>query len=285
MNAETWEDFFTSLKSEAPKDRLCAVGELKDVSKAKGGTRIVYRASTAMRDRDGESIEPAGWKWHDGNLPNHLFAHNSKDPEAWLGKGVRVWKDKDALYYETELFDQSPSKTAEVARHIAFIAEKSPESLTSSVSFLPQKWVDPDGRAFSADNARGSSPYSQNGRKYLEQELLEHSVAPVPSLITSGAVGMRSFLKSFGMGDPEPLTKGAPKEPLVQLKELADSLGILLEIVEHDPEWARLGVKHVISRPFAKVGAVLSRANTDRLTQMKDLLAEVLASATPAEKS
>src|SRR5688572_18707005 len=181
--------------SEVQSQRIRAVSEMTDISKNKEGTRIVYRASMTVRDRDLEEIDVAGWKWNENKLPAHLFAHNSRDAEHWIGKGVRVWKDPTGLYYEALLFDESPSPVADVARQVAWIAREHPDALSCSVGFIPHKWRDPDGRVFTLEAPGNSYPWSVPGRKYLEQELIENSTVPVPSLIEAIAVGVRSLIR------------------------------------------------------------------------------------------
>lgn len=278
---KSWADLTT-----APEHKIAVLTVMKDISRGSEGTTILFRASTPVVDRDREQLMPIGWKWRTP-LPNQLYGHDPKVSENFIGKGNRVWKDEEALWYETVLFDKSPSSKGDLARHIAWIAETYPEALTSSVSFAPLKWQDPDGRTFTIDAPGNSRPWSTPGRKYLEQELLENSIAPVASNFEALAVQVRSLIKRGGVFIPDNDIAPTPPalEPMAQMKALADSLGIPLEIVENDPAWAALGVKHPVSRPIAKVGAVLSRANLDRLQQIASLATEVIASATPAEPS
>lgn len=267
-----------------------AVSEITDISKTGEGTKILYRASMTVRDRDLEVIDVAGWKWNTTKLPPHLFAHNSRDPESWIGKGLRVWKDATGLYYEGLLFDESPSPIADVARHVAWIAREHTDALSCSVGFIPHKWVDPDGRTFTIDAPGNSFPWGVPGRKYLEQELIENSAVPVPSLIEALAIEVRGLIVRAGLeeeetdetpdpGETDPPTdeagSTAPPEPPVPSDPPAEE-------TEFEKGWRALGIEPPqVVRP-TKAGAVLSREQVDRLKEVQGFLAEFLASATPA---
>jgi hypothetical protein len=278
--------------------------EVRDFTRAKDGkgTIVVYRASTGIRDRDDESISikgdglGRGWVWNESKLPAHLFGHDSRTAQNWIGKGTRVWTAEDGLYYETELFDKSPSPIADIARQIAWIAEEHPDALSSSVGFQPLKWRDPNGQIYSVDNPGASYPWGTPGRRYVEQELLEHSAVPVPSNIESLAIAVRGLITRAG-GPPE----AEPSEPetLEQFVALAIERAAELErflakandllpedtTPVYDADWLRIGVKHPISRPSQKAGAALSREQFDRLTSAKDAMTAFVASATPAEEA
>lgn len=178
---------------EVEKARLKVVSEVKDIDVKDSGTRIVFRASTPVRDRDQEEITVEGWRWNEGALPNQFYCHDTRTAANWIGKGSRVWTG-DALYYETELFDKVASPLAETARFVAEIAREHPDALRSSVGFLPIEWKDPNGSTHTRENPGNSPPWSLPGRKYLAQELLENSVAPVPSNIQALAVEVRGLL-------------------------------------------------------------------------------------------
>lgn len=286
IQPKSWKDLVT------PLHRIAVVSELKDISSEAGGTSIVFRASTPVKDRDGERIHPMGWVWRE-TLPNQLYNHDPKVAANWIGKGKRAWKDEEAFFYETTLFDKSPSPTADLARQIAWIAHNHPECLTSSVGFSPLKWRDPNGQEFTIDNPKGSAPWAVPGREYLEQECLENSVAPVASNFEALAVQVRSLGGLFAAeSEPEtalPIGDALEKALLdgtltaFDLIEKAALHGVVLE--QLDSELYGIGIRKSVSRPSVKVGAVLSRANLDRLNSIATLANEVIASATPAGDS
>lgn len=297
MSLKTWAEITNA-------GGLKVATEVSDLTRAKDnrGTIVVYRASTGIRDRDQESISVKGdglgkgWLWNETKLPAHLFGHDSRTAENWIGKGLRVWTSEDGLYYETELFDKSPSPVADIARQIAWIAEEHKDALSSSVGFMPRKWVDPNGQLYTSENPGNSYPWSTPGRRYVEQELLEHSAVPVPSLIESLAVQVRGLIARAGgptppLPEPETLEQFVAQavERAAELERfLAKATDLLPEDTtpEYDAAWLRLGgVKHAIPRPSRKAGAVVAREALATLTSAKDAMTAFVASATPAEEA
>lgn len=291
---QSWKDLTAN-----PVHRIAAVSKMHDLSNEKDGTSIVFRASTPVKDRDDERISVPGWFWRE-TLPNQFYNHDPKLAANWIGKGARVWKDDEALYYQTILFDKSPTETADLARQMAWIAEKHPECLTSSVGFSPRKWRDPNGQVCTIDDPRGSRPWTTPGREYLEQELLENSVAPVASNYEALAVQVRSLGGIFG----EPPHENETPDLIALLEkalldgdlspdtliEKAALAGVVLEQLDRD--LYEFGIRKTVSRPQQKAGAVLSRANLERVSNaiasldaLRTELDALVASAKPAEQA
>lgn len=235
---KTWAEALPQLK---------VATAIKDISDSAAGTRIAFLASTPVRDRDQEEIDSDGWHWKSGALPNQFYCHDTRSPEHWIGKGVRIEKSSDGLLYETELFDKSPSPMAEVARQVAWIARTHPDAMRCSVGFLPDEWIDPNGSKHSRENPGNSPPWSLPGRRYVRQELLENSVAPVPSNFEALQIAVR------GMG-----AAGEWDDALIE--QLAERLRKYFEPPKVEPPtspWAGFF-------PPASAGASLSGANQDR---------------------
>ena len=168
---------FTSLK---------AVGESDS-----GGTKISAVASTAAVDRDGESIDPAGWEWSTP-LPKIMYGHNySTFP---IGKITDIGIVKGELGIEGELADQVSPRAAEAAALIKgeFLDQ-------GSVGFDPYAWTEPDGNKVTRSAGEGW-PGVQAGRTYTKQSLLEYSVVPVPSNVESVLNSFKSLRTASGRG-------------------------------------------------------------------------------------
>lgn len=289
MNVRTWQELVKS------PGGLRVSTEVKQIERTSEGTKILFLASTGIVDRDGESIDPMGWEWNEQKLPNQLYGHDSRTPENWIGKGIEVRKDSSGLYFGCMLFDKAPTATADLARQMAWIAENHLDAISCSVGFMPKKWRDPNGQVYTIDQPGASYPWSTAGRKYLAQELLENSIVPIPSNIEALALTVRSLIARAG-GPPEaPITLSTYEEHVASVLAKSAELSALLaktqELApedttpEYDAAWLALGVKHVISRPSRKAGAVVSRADLDTLTSAKDAMTAFVATARPAEEA
>lgn len=254
----------------------------KAIRETDTGTIVTMVASTAAVDRDGEVIEVEGWHWDETALPKLLAAHNSYEIQSTIGRCTKVWRDAGRLMIEAELADKVEG--ADLAKLAAGLVRAGMLD-QGSVGFMPEEWKDPDGKVYTRDNP---GPYwgSLPGRRYTKCELLEFSLVPVPSQRDSRVLQLRAL----GL---------APENP-VDVQKLAKDLADLrkqLEARPADPDPMAFLDEIVKSlRPLpappmgSKVGAVLSRVNKERLTtatdlakQLADVLAETLASATPAE--
>lgn len=155
---------------------------------AKEGGPVSFIASTAAADRYGDVIEQAGW-----------------DLAAFKANPVLLWAHK----YDQPPVGRCPGMVVENGNLVSGGVEFTPASAnafgaqveelvrggflnTVSVGFLPKKWeyrADPDGNIL--------------GIRFLEQELLELSVVPVPAN-PEALAQQRSFfsaaLKGLGEG-------------------------------------------------------------------------------------
>lgn len=133
----------------------------KAVANEGGGLEFVL--SDATVDRYGDIVEPEGWdlSWFKSN-PIALFGHDNKFPIG-VWENVRVEGGK--LIGKLKLAARGTS--ARIDELISLVEQNVLRAV--SVGFIPRKSepIDPD------------KPY--NGTRFLEQELLETSLVPVPA--------------------------------------------------------------------------------------------------------
>jgi len=158
------------------------------------GTRFQIVASTGVRDRDGEIIEPKGWVIPDV-LPKVLYGHDSY--AFPIGKITRARKSADAgLVLDVELADAIPDHVDAV---VAGALIRGGFLDQGSVGFKPLKWTEPDGSQH--DWAKGEFAWGINpGRVYTKQELFEFSIVPVPANPESVVLALRSLRSPGGKG-------------------------------------------------------------------------------------
>jgi HK97 family phage prohead protease len=122
--------------------------------------------STASTDRDGESIDPLGWR---KSLPAFrkrpvlLSSHNYGDLRKQIGEFTKVKVSEDGLFASPRYYIGEGNEEADWAFKLA-----SKGMAAYSVGFIPKAWTDGDGE---------KTPL----RTYTEQELLEISHVVVPS--------------------------------------------------------------------------------------------------------
>lgn len=133
--------------------------------KAEGDTRsLTFVISTANVDRMGDTIAAEGWKLDAFRKnPVVLWAHDSSSLP--LGKASKVWVEQGRLMATAEF---TPSGMARF-NDTVFDMLKGGFLSATSVGFSPLKY------AFTDD------PQRRFGIDFLEQELLEFSVVPVPA--------------------------------------------------------------------------------------------------------
>jgi HK97 family phage prohead protease len=136
--------------------------------------------STAVTDRMGDIIEQSGWKLSNFKVnPVILYGHNAREERMPIGKALKVWIEgkgsKNAKLMFNIQFDLQDSFAAEVYRKI-----KDGFLNTVSVGFQPFEWEELD-----PDNWFG-------GLRFLEQDLLELSVVPIPAN-PQAVIPMKSF--------------------------------------------------------------------------------------------
>jgi HK97 family phage prohead protease len=148
--------------------------EIKEVD---GNMTLQFAISSNTLDRDGDTIDPAGW-----NLENYrqnpvvLWAHDYGEPP--VARSLKEWVDDEKLKSRAEF---TPKELYPFGFMI-FQMLKGGFLNTTSVGFRPEEWNFAEGaeRKFGID--------------FKRQELLEYSVVPVPSnpqaLIEARSVGI-----------------------------------------------------------------------------------------------
>jgi HK97 family phage prohead protease len=140
--------------------------EVKAVNEATGEIDMLIPMSTASTDRDGESIDPLGWR---KSLPAFrkrpvlLSSHNYGDLRKQIGEFSKVKVSEDGLFASPRYYINEGNEEADWAFKLA-----SKGMAAYSVGFIPKAWTDGDGEKTPA-------------RTYTEQELLEISHVVVPS--------------------------------------------------------------------------------------------------------
>lgn len=180
----------------------------KLVKKEDGSVSFV--ASTSSPDRHGDTVQAAGWKLDNFKKnPVLLWAHSHYDPPVGKVGAVSIAGDK--LIAEKCVFtseDENPFG-AGVGRMV-----KGGFLNTVSVGFMPLKW-----------EARFDEEGEFLGYNFLEQELLELSVVPVPAhpdaLVTSKAFAEQ--LRGWSTKDvEEPMARTFQAELQTLLKAVDD---------------------------------------------------------------
>ncbi len=241
----------------------------KAIRPDKGGTIATFVMSSLSTDRDGERIDPNGWKVPSGTV-NVLVDHDYKVSNV-VGKIVGTRAEGDQYLGDVQFADNVAENT--LAKfvvgmlHADFLGPV-------SVGFMPLKWLDPDGKTYTKDNP---GPYwgPLPGRMYVEQELLELSMVAVGSNRDAMLVGMRAF----GLGTsvlteqpvlPEPnRTDGASPDPLPV-------------VIESPESWLQ---KYLPRAQDENAGAALSREQIDRLTEARHAAEQAMKACDAALQS
>jgi HK97 family phage prohead protease len=140
--------------------------EVKGVDEKEGTIDMLIPMSTASVDRDGESIDPLGWR---KSLPAFrkrpvlLSSHNYGDLRKQIGEFTQIKVSEDGLFAKPKYYINEGNEEADWAFRLA-----SKGMAAYSVGFIPKQWTDGDGEKTPA-------------RTYTEQELLEISHVVVPS--------------------------------------------------------------------------------------------------------
>jgi len=140
--------------------------EVKAVDEKEGTIDMLIPMSTASVDRDGESIDPLGWR---KSLPAFrkrpvlLSSHNYGDLRKQIGEFTQIKVSEDGLFAKPKYYINEGNEEADWAFRLA-----SKGMAAYSVGFIPKQWTDGDGEKTPA-------------RTYTEQELLEISHVVVPS--------------------------------------------------------------------------------------------------------
>lgn len=248
-----------------------------------------FIASDETRDRYGDIIRASGWKLTNYKRnPVVLFGHDYGAPA--VGKAVRVAVEDNKLVIDVKFAPTTMGQELWLLYSQGYMS-------AVSVGFLPVpgQWKDlkdEDGNWL--------------GYEFLEQELLELSLVPVPAnpsaLSQADEKGIvcpqvRSFIAARGAGEVGgpwlPSMDDAAEQPTdVAPQTLADVLAAARQILGEDATIApddQVLAREVVSllseslgddvTPTTKAGAVLSKKNKGLLAQARDLIDEVLAAA------
>lgn len=150
-------------------------------------------ASTGTKDRDGDIIEPKGWKLKNFKKnPVILWAHEYRGLPIANAPEIKIENEK--LMFKVKFITKEIYPFAETLWQMY----KNRHLRTFSVGFMPLKFEDLD------DDEGKDEKGMFRGRRYTSQELLEISGCPVPSNVD--AMAQRAFshviAKSFGLVEP-----------------------------------------------------------------------------------
>lgn len=184
----TEDEFRAAAKDKTvPADaalRKAFVTEVK--ASADDGRVITFAISTDSVDRQGDTIAVGGWKLDNyRSNPVVLWAHDSYDLP--MAKCRRIWTESNKLMAEAD-FTPTPAAWPDFNETVFQFLKHGLLSATS-VGFAPLKY------SFSEEAGRTL------GIDFLEQELLEFSIVPVPA----NAECLQQA-KSLGL-DVEPMVK------------------------------------------------------------------------------
>lgn len=191
-----------------------------EIKAADGDSRSVsFTISTQSVDRMGDTISIDGWKLEAYRKnPVVLWAHDSTSLP--VGKAPKIWTDKTSLKAEAEFTPAGMARFNDTVYDMI----KGGFLNATSVGFAPLKY------AFVDD------PTRKYGIDFLEQELLEFSIVPVPAnseaLVESRAAGI----------DLDPVLDWAEKllgADAERVKKLADTVLGADGQDARDIEWAR----------------------------------------------
>jgi len=127
----------------------------------KDGEKYTFTISSGSVDRDNDTIDPNGWKLEDYRRnPVVLFGHQARMPP--IGRAENVGVQSGALKATVIFAEPGTYDLADTVR--ALVDQEILKS--TSVGFIPLKWT--------FDEKRG-------GVDYVEQELYEFSIVPIPS--------------------------------------------------------------------------------------------------------
>lgn len=172
------DKFRDAAKADAGQELDAVIRQSFDTEiKAGDGRKMTFTISTASVDRMGDTVSVDGWNL-DAYVKNPviLWAHDSTSLP--VGKATRVWKDNGKLKAEAEFTPPGVARFNDTVYEML----KGGFLNATSVGFAPLKY------AFAED------PQRRFGIDFLEQELLEFSIVPVPAnseaLIESRAAGI-----------------------------------------------------------------------------------------------
>ncbi len=173
---------FEKIKFSGPIRKIINF-EVKDVGDPEDRV-LQFVGSDETADRDEDIIEVAGWELKNFKKnPVILFGHDYRSPA--VAKAVKVEKDlgKKRLVFDVKFptIDELSSNGIENAsEHAKFVDTlynlyKHGYMKATSVGFIPMKWTRRD------DGDQAEKPEYARGVRFMQQELLELSLVPVPA--------------------------------------------------------------------------------------------------------
>lgn len=167
-------DFRYRQKDEEPKGGIYKDYPLEEVNEAEDLV-LEFVVSTQGVDREGDTINPDGWKLDNFNKnPVILFAHDYQSPP--VAKAIATWVEDGKLISRARF---TPKEVYPFG-YMIYQMYKNGFMKATSVGFTPITWEYSDER--------------KGGVNFLEQELLEWSCVPVPAnpeaLIAAGEKGI-----------------------------------------------------------------------------------------------
>ena len=146
-----------------PRVRSSFDTEIK-AAEEEGSRTLLFTISTSSVDRMGDTIDQKGWKLDNYRKnPVVLFGHDASSLP--VAKSNKIWTEDNKLKSEAEW---TPKELVRF-NDIVFEMCKGGFLSATSVGFAPSRY------SFSVDPARNY------GIDFLEQELLEYSVVPIPA--------------------------------------------------------------------------------------------------------
>jgi hypothetical protein len=174
VDVETWRK--AEDKTDLAVVKAClhndAPEQIKEVDGEKVDRTLAWTVSREERDRDRDRIKVSGWALGPFRRnPVTLWAHNHGTPP--IGQSLKIWKEKEPqprLRSLIKFTDQDENEFGYMIYRLVL----GRYLRAASVGFIPIKWdKDPE--------EPDELPDWQKGNIFKQQELLEHSIVPVPS--------------------------------------------------------------------------------------------------------
>lgn len=162
----------------------------KQFSEPVNADRVIrFRASDESLDRYDEVILAAGWKLE--NFAKNPVMMQFHDYNSWpIGRVVAAGVKDNALFLDGEFDPPDVDESADlVFRKILHGSIKA-----GSVGFIPVSWMRPGDAAPNKDASELFAKYPKAKKIYIEQELLEWTICPVPANPNALAAAYRSNL-------------------------------------------------------------------------------------------
>ncbi len=221
--------------------------------------KLRFTGSDETEDRDGDIIEVSGWQLDNFKRnPVILFGHDYHSPAVARAENVFKNLEERKLVFDVkfpttaELSSNGIENASEHAKFVDTIYNlyKHKYMTATSVGFIPIKWKVRD------DGEQLEQPETRRGTRFLEQELLELSLVPVPS----NPMALQNA-KSYGL-DVEPVERAIAELEKHDALTECDHCGGAIDVTE----------QQTVEKP----GAVLSETNRKDLQAAVEKIQAVL---------